>query len=241
MSDSQKQVLTLAFIASFAILLCVGVIAGAVYLANQVGEGIDPSPLPPDPDDGVLITAVVPNSPAALANLQPGHIIVRLDDQLITSSDLLRLILTNMPAGTEFNLLVRDEAGELRQTTAVRAAEPPYLGVEVSDLPLETPNPIPANATATAPLATELPIVSGIVPDSPAASLDVQIGDVITAVDGQVVLNGEELLSQMANKTPGTSVTLTLRRGAETLTRTAVLAPHPDDPQRGYLGIHFQP
>lgn len=76
----------------------------------------------------MLITAVAPNSPAAQANLQPGHILLRLNNDPITSPEMLTLLLENLPAGETFTLLVRDEAGELRQTTAVRAATPPYLG-----------------------------------------------------------------------------------------------------------------
>jgi S1-C subfamily serine protease len=239
MSDGQKQTLTIVLILGIAVLLCAGLVAGALFLFGEVREVTNPTPPTLAPDNGVLITAVLPNSSAAQANLQPGHVILRLDDQPITSTDLLMLLLANMEAGTEFSLLVRNEAGELRQTTAVRAAEPPYLGVEIADLPLETPNPTTANATPTAPLVTQLPIVSGIVPGSPAAEIDVQVGDVITAVDGQAILNGEELLNQMAAKAPGETITLMLRRGEETLVRTAVLAPHPDNPQRGFLGINI--
>jgi serine protease Do len=241
MSDGQKQTLTIALILGIAVLVCAGVIAGALFLSGAVRQVTNPAPPTPALDDGVLITAVLPNSPAAQANLQPGHVILRLDDQPITSTDLLTLLLANMDAGSEFSLLVRDEAGELRQTTAVRAAEPPYLGVEIVDLPLQTPETTTTSATDTAPLVTQLPTISDIVPGSPAAEIDVQVGDVITAVDGQAILNTEELLIQMAAKTPGETVTLMLRRGEETLVRTAVLAPHPDDPQRGFLGIEFQP
>lgn len=241
MSDGQKQTLTIVLILGIAVLLCAGLVAGALFLFGKVREVTNPAPPTLAPDNGVLITAVLPNSPAAQANLQPGHVILSLDDQPITSTDLLMLLLANMDAGTEFSLLVRDEAGELRQTTAVRAAEPPYLGVEIVDLPLQIPNPTPASATPTAPLVTQLPTVSGIVPGSPAAEIDVQVGDVITAVDGQAILNGEELINQMAAKAPGETITLMLRRGEETLVKTAVLAPHPDDPQRAFLGIEFQP
>jgi S1-C subfamily serine protease len=237
----RSQTLTIALILGIVILLCAGIIAGALFLSGAVREVTNSAPPTPTSDDGVLITAVLPNSPAAQANLQPGHVILRLDEQPITSTDVLMLLLANMDAGSEFSLLVRDETGELRQTTAVRAAEPPYLGVEIVDLPLQTPETTTTSATATAPLVTQLPTISGIVPGSPAAEIDVQVGDVITAVDGQAILNTEELLNQMTTKTPGETITLMLRRGEETLVRTAVLAPHPEDPQRGFLGIEFQP
>lgn len=242
-SDGQKSALTVALITIVAVLLCVGALLGVFWIARQTAVVTNPAPPTPHPDDGVLVTAVQPNSPAAQANLQPGHILLRLNDQPITSPEMLTLLLENLPAGETFTLLVRDEAGELRQTTAVRAAAPPYLGVTIAELPLPTANPneTTPGVTATHPLITDLPVVTAIVPDSPAEAADVRVGDVITAVDNQAILNGDELLNQMAAKTPGDTVTLMLRRGEETLLKTAVLAPNPDDASRGYLGIEFRP
>ena len=243
MSDGQKQAATLAIILTVAVLACVGVVWGTVLIFGEVTELANPAAPTFAPQDGVLITVVLPNSPAFAANLQPGHVLLQLNDETISSPELLTLMLNNMPAGTTFTLLVRDEAGALRQTTAVRAAEPPYLGVEIVALPLETPQPTldETSPTPTVSIDTKLPVVSGIVPDSPAATVDIQIGDIMTAVDGAAILNGAELFSQMANKVPGEEISLTLRRGAETLQRTAELVPHPEDAQRGFLGIEFQP
>ncbi|MBK8901894.1 MAG: PDZ domain-containing protein [Anaerolineaceae bacterium] len=242
-SDGQKSALTVALITTVAVLLCLAALVGVFWFARQVAVVSDPAPPTPHPDDGVLVTAVQPNSPAAQANLQPGHILLRLNNDPITSPEMLILLLENLPAGEAFTLLVRDEAGELRQTTAVRAAAPPYLGVTIAELPLPTANPniTTPNTTATRPLFTDLPVVTGVVPGSPAEAADVQVGDVITAVDNQAILNGEELLNQMAQKAPGDTVTLMLRRGEETLVKTAVLAPNPEDASRGYLGIEFRP
>ena len=241
MSDGQKQAVTVALITILALLLCGGGVVGAIFLFGGVADIVETPPPTIDPSDGVLIQTVLPGSPAAEANLQPGHVLLRLNDEPITSPELLTLLLQNMPAGESYTLLVRDAAGEIRQTTAVRPAEPPYLGVDIIDLPRTTPNPTTASPTVTSPPQINLPVITGIVPGSPAAGIDVQVGDVVTAVDGQALLNGEELLTQMANKLPGATITLTLRRGEETLLKTAVLAPHPDDPQRRYLGIEFQP
>ena len=241
MSDGQKQAVTVALITILALLLCGGGVVGAIFLFGGVADIVETPPPTIDPSDGVLIQTVLPGSPAAEANLQPGHVLLRLNDEPITSPELLTLLLQNMPAGESYTLLVRDAAGEIRQTTAVRPAEPPYLGVDIIELPRTTPNPTTANPTVTSSPEINLPVVTGVVPGSPAAGIDVQVGDVVTAVDGQAILNGAELRSQMANKLPGATITLTLRRGEETLVKTAVLAPHPDDPQDGFLGIEFQP
>ena len=242
-SDGQKSAFTVALITIAAVLLCLAALLGIFWLTRQVAVATNPAPPTPHPDDGVLVTAVATNSPAAQANLQPGHILLRLNDNPITSPEMLTLLLENLPAGETFTLLVRDEAGELRQTTAVRAATPPYLGVTIAELPLPTttPNETTPDPATTRPLTTDLPVVTAIVPGSPAEAADVRVGDVITAVDNQAILNGDELLAQMSAKVPGDTVTLMLRRGEETLLKTAVLAPNPDDASRGYLGIEFRP
>ncbi|MFZ1400470.1 MAG: PDZ domain-containing protein [Candidatus Promineifilaceae bacterium] len=238
MSDVQKQTLTIALIAIGAVLLCGGLVLGVFFLFGGVRTAVGPAaPTVISPSDGVYIQTVFANSPAEAANLRPGQIIVRLNDDPVTSPEMLTLLLQNVPAGESFTLLVRDEAGEVWQTTAVRAASPPYLGVEIVDLPLRTPQA----TISTRPPVTNLPTVTGIVPGSPAELADVRVGDVITAVDNQAILNGDELLNQMAQKAPGDTVTLMLRRGEETLLKTAVLAPNPDDASRGYLGIEFRP
>ena len=250
MSDGQKQALTIVFIAVAAVMVCGGLLLGAFFLTGRVTEQAAPATPIISPNDGVLITAVLPESPAAQANLQPGHVLLKLNDEPITSPELLTLMLQNLPSEAEYSLLLRDEADVIRQTTAVRAAEPPYLGVEIRSLPQETPNPpSPAPPATEAPdppptsdaITIQLPVILNIVPDSPAANLDVQVRDIVTAVDGAAILNGEELLTAIANKPPEASVTLTLRRGEETLMRTLILAPHPDNAERGFLGIEIQP
>ncbi|MEZ4593512.1 MAG: hypothetical protein R3D55_20575 [Chloroflexota bacterium] len=66
------------------------------------------------------------------------------------------------------------------------------------------------------------------------------MGDVITAVDNQAILNGDELLADGPKSARGHS-DADAAAGEETLLKTAVLAPNPDDASRGYLGIEFRP
>jgi serine protease Do len=54
--------------------------------------------------------------------------------------------------------------------------------------------------------------VASVVPRSPAAAAGVKVGDVIVAVDGSMIGNGNELLQVLAKKQPGDVVRLDLRR-----------------------------
>ncbi|MEZ4593510.1 MAG: PDZ domain-containing protein [Chloroflexota bacterium] len=124
MSDTQKQTLTIALIAIGAVVLCGGLVVGAFFLFGGVRSAVGPAaPTVISPSDGVYIQTVLPNSPAEAANLRPGQTIVRLNDDPVTSPEMLTLLLQNMPAGEAFTLLVRDEAGAMWQTTAKIRAE----------------------------------------------------------------------------------------------------------------------
>ena len=92
----------------------------------------------------------------------------------------------------------------------------------------------------------ELPLEGGtivfqVIEDSPAAGAGLQIGDVITAIDGAPV-DGPEALSQtVAGLEPGSKITLTVYRagGEGALEIEATLGEHPDDGDKAYLGVHL--
>jgi S1-C subfamily serine protease len=77
-------------------------------------------------------------------------------------------------------------------------------------------------------------IIANVIPGSPAAKAglepihrtsegSIEIGDIITAIDGQPVENGDDLLRALDNKSPGDSVSLTLDRRGQTRTTTVQL------------------
>lgn len=244
--------------ATVIILIFVGMIAAcgaAVWLGfafftgqrNVVTAVLTPEAPPLVASEGVVITAVTPNSPGALAGLQPGHIITEANDVPINDTETLQNVVATLAAGSEIQLILLVD-GEKRQTTAVRAAEPPFLGIEIIDREAFTqlptvPPPTPIEAPTSEP-ATGIPavlaIVDEVVADSPAEEAGLQVGDVITAVNGQAILSSAELVEQLGEFFPGDTLVLTLRRGAETLTRSVVLGEHPDDGERPFLGIVLQ-
>ena len=77
-------------------------------------------------------------------------------------------------------------------------------------------------------------IIANVIPGSPAAraglepihrtsSGAIEIGDIITAIDGRPVIDGDDLLRVLDDKSPGDSVSLTLNRRGEVRTVTVQL------------------
>jgi len=92
-------------------------------------------------------------------------------------------------------------------------------------------------------------LVVDIVPDSPADGV-LEPGDVITAVDDQPFDDAEDLTRALADDPPGDEITATIESprtatgGAADATSRDVeiaLAPSPDDPTRGVMGVRVQP
>jgi serine protease Do len=50
--------------------------------------------------------------------------------------------------------------------------------------------------------------ISNVIPGTPADQAGLEVGDTITSVDGQPVKNGDELVSDIAGRKPGSKVTL---------------------------------
>ncbi|MGC9199103.1 MAG: trypsin-like peptidase domain-containing protein [Acidobacteriaceae bacterium] len=61
-------------------------------------------------------------------------------------------------------------------------------------------------------------IVSEVVPGGPAAKAGVQPQDIIVSVDGQPIRNGDQLISIVSDKRPGTTISLGIIRGGKHIT-----------------------
>ena len=70
-------------------------------------------------------------------------------------------------------------------------------------------------------------VISQVVPGAPAAQAGIQQKDVITAVDGQPIVDETTLGRALSRRTPGERVQLTVMRGAERLTLNVTLGERP--------------
>ncbi len=248
----QRNITITAVILFVLILLCWGTIVLGSTVANQFLNPETPTPAATvDAYPGVLVTAVMPNGPSG-GSLQPGYIILKADDVTINTPLDLQRVLSTKKSSEAISLLLLVN-GAQRQTEVFRGLEPPYLGIEIIEngpgaaALLETPTPEAdeqPEETAVPPtidsLKLGLAVIATVLPDTPAAEAALAAGDVITAVDGNAILTGGELVQVMAEKAAGDTILLTFRRGPETLTRSITLVPHPDDANRAFLGIELQ-
>jgi serine protease Do len=105
----------------------------------------------------------------------------------------------------------------------------PWLGVGVvSDNP--------ANAAQYGLSVDQGAIVAQVMSGSPAARAGLQVGDVITAVNGRAVASAQALVDAISSRQVGETVTLTLARGSQTLTVRVRLAQEPNNLPSGTTG-----
>ncbi len=85
---------------------------------------------------------------------------------------------------------------------------------------------------------TDAVVVQQLVPDTPAEQVLV-LGDSILAIDGEPTLSTNALVDILADRSPGDEIALSVQRFGEEETRdiTITLAPNPDAPESGFLGI----
>lgn len=151
---------------------------------------------------GVLVTEVDDNSPAARAGVQIADVILSVDDvQVDVSSEYLSL-LRSYPPGSEVTLdLLRGEQ-ERRIALPLEALPEGYafnyfariFGLNVSQ-------------------DGQGVVVSNVLPDSPAARIELRPGDRIVEIEGEGVTSLENLVSQIEANLGRLPLRLTIYRG----------------------------
>jgi regulator of sigma E protease len=167
-----------------------------------------------------VIDKIFVNSPAAAAGLRPKDEILAIDGSAVRDTGEVMLgLLDAMSDDGEAVVTVRGDDGRERNLTiavedpAVRKllTEPDRMYIGVGFLFWH----------ARAPA-----ILGSINPDGPAARAGLQVGDEIVSIDDSAIRNFDEF-SDYVNARPGQEMTITVRRGGETLTRR--VTPSRDD------------
>lgn len=209
-------------------------------------------------EQGVLITHVEADSPAAEAGLKRGSIILAVDGQEVNNPRELRQAINTHEAGDTVTLttLVCDAPSDIEVTLASAG---PYLGIGIdgpsdgAGLPGFGTDEVPFGGIpgegfggehifpmpGVGPNMVFPAVVMEVIADSPAAEAGLQPGDLITAIDGEPVDAAGKVSDLIGGKAPGDTVELTIERNDETLTLTVTLATHPDNAERGFLGIQL--
>jgi C-terminal processing protease CtpA/Prc len=175
--------------------------------------------------EGLLVEAVVENSPAQAAGVEPGDLIFEVDAgsgvrELAWPSEWRELELET-PPGAEWSLLV-DRAGaelELGLTSVPRVAHPPrvettrYREEERVGLVVRTATEAEARAAGLGPGGGA--VVVGLSRRSPWRGVGVTFEDLVFSVDGEAVSHPQVLLDAIRAVDPDDELTLGVRRGGE--------------------------
>jgi membrane-associated protease RseP (regulator of RpoE activity) len=208
--------------------------------------------------DGVLVLEVDADGPAAAAGLRHGSIILEVDGVEVNGADVLRDAISQQEAGETVTMTVVND-GETQEIEVTLGSSGPYLGVTVGDesgrfggerfgaIPEIPPHALPPGFPEQRSFPDIVPGIMGAIlvlqlePESPAEAAGLEPGDILTEMDGQPIEDRDSFVEQVGGKKPGETVDLTVRRGADELSVSVTLAEHPDDPERGFLGIRVSP
>jgi len=238
----------LGVIAFFAVLFA-GAVGGAgiTYIVMQtrpvraaVELGID-SQTDASTEEGVLIAAVVPGSPAEEAGLKRGDIILEIDGEAVNSPlNLHEAIQAKEPGDTIEVILQR---GSERLTDTIELGEQDgqaYLGVQPCGNLLFGMGPFGGRL---GPFAAREPafLITQVIPDSPADEAGLQEGDRIVEIDGEPVESDQSLADIIQAREPGDRIDLEVIRPGEeeTLQVEVTLGENPDEPGKTYLGVEY--
>lgn len=253
------QSITLFVTAIVALLLF-----SSVALAQTEPEGAEANPEP-----GVLIVTVDPESPAVEAGLQRGDIVLRVDDLDVNDALALRQAIGDLAPGDKVVLTVLhgDDERELTVTLgerndgaflgvlpyasqnvnrAVRIVRPDLRSDETSVLPESMPLMLHRGVVTDSAQITITLVIVDVVEDSPAATAELKAEDRITAINGEPLVDPQALVAAVRDLSPGDELTLTIQRdvageAGEENTVTITLGQHPDESDTAYLGVRFAP
>jgi len=214
---------------------------------------------------GSLIADVASDSPADLAGLEVGDIIIAVDEEDLSPEKSLADAITAHKPGDTVMLKV-NRPGEEARDVEVELGEQPeekgkaYLGVRYRYVPAPSdtafeglrfggrhfgrfPHVFPDGDTRQGA------IVRRVTEESPAQAAGLSQGDLITAIDGDPIEGPRDLVDAVAEHQPGDRVTLTIVASGEEEEREVevTLAEHPEKEEKetrkqeneAYLGVEI--
>jgi len=169
--------------------------------------------------NGVVITRVQSNSPAAKAGLKKEDVIQQFDGKALENADQLSTWVASTPPGASAKMqILRNgksmtltvKLGELTQKQmAQQEGKQSFstLGLSVADI---TPDAVQQYKLSSNQTGV---VVTNVAPNGIAAQFGMQAGDVITEVDHQPVKSMKDFSSIMQKIKPGETVLFYLERG----------------------------
>ena len=173
--------------------------------------------------EGALVRSVLPGSPAEKAGLEPGDVILKLNDQAIDTPTSLQGTVEQLSVGKSYPMQIL--RGGKHQTLNVTIAEMPKditvasqdetesapsaskfdkLGLEVRPLTKDLAKQLGVNATSGL-------VISGVEEGSPAQAAGLKSGDVIEKAGGHAVTTVEEYEKARDQFSTGDGLILNIR------------------------------
>ena len=172
---------------------------GEAYLGLEVRENDSGSLEALAFEPGVRITSVAPDSPAALAGFAIGDVLLAWDDVSVDDPGTLDALLSDGPATPTLRVRRGDSVFELEvelRATAAGSAEPARL-VWRSD---------PARSRAGWLAGRDGVVLVTSDPGGPFVDAGVEVGSVVTAIDGEAVRSERALIRELQARDPGAKV-----------------------------------
>jgi M6 family metalloprotease-like protein len=156
-----------------------------------------------DEQGRTTVAEVQPDSPGAKAGIKPGDFLVEIAGRAINSAEALRETLLAHPPGEEIKVTLKRGEQPVELTARLGALSKPmklstervFVGIQLGE----------ARENEGAP-------ISRVIPDSPAAAAGLKVGDVILKVNGENLNRASELTDAIAERKPGDTLTVTIRR-----------------------------
>jgi S1-C subfamily serine protease len=151
---------------------------------------------------GILLTSVLQGSPAALAKLQPGDVIVRVNQEDVASAEEFSKLLSEVGGGKEVRFTVRRPTAPSTISVDVKLGssfEPLFKWHFEMPVVTATPNGLQQFGVETMALSNKMAsqlgaqgglLVVAVQPESLAARGGLREGDVIETIDGRAIGRG---------------------------------------------------
>lgn len=199
--------------------------------------------------DGILVTAVDPDGPAAAAGIERGDLILGIDGQEVAAGSDLTEALRAAAEQEEITLTVKHGDDVRDRTVAIeRVWGRPRLGLVLLgaggrhggfDRMGRNPEGWMFRFQGKMPEVPGAKVME-VAEDSPAAAAGLQPGDWITAVDGEALGEAKENLAEVIRgHQPGDSISVEYERDGEPMTATVNLGEHPET-GGALLGVRYR-